>query len=133
MTADIFWRAGDAALHRALEPALLDPGAADLAVLRDQPGRRRLERLRLPSGDRLFLKHFTTRGGRHRLRESLKNRLGLATARREWRALERLRRAGVAVPEPLALAQLPGGDFLLATRYLEGRTLKETLAAGVGD
>jgi tRNA A-37 threonylcarbamoyl transferase component Bud32 len=133
MTPDIRWLAGEPALRAALEPALRDPAAADLTLLREQPGRRRLERLRLASGELLFLKRFFGGSGRHPLREVLKSRLGLATARREWRALQRLHRAGVAVPEPLALASLPDGDFVLATRYLEGRTLKETMAAGVAD
>jgi len=35
---------------------------------------------------------------------------------------------GVGVPEPLALAALEGGDLVIATRFVEGRTLKQTLA-----
>ena len=35
---------------------------------------------------------------------------------------------GVLVPEPLALAAMGGGDFVIATRFFEGRTLKQTLA-----
>ena len=31
------------------------------------------------------------------------------------------------MPEPLALAALPGGELVIATRFLEGRTLKQTL------
>lgn len=46
----------------------------------------------------------------------------------DWRALTRLGAAGVAIPEPRALAVLPGGDRLIATQHLEGQKLHEALA-----
>jgi tRNA A-37 threonylcarbamoyl transferase component Bud32 len=118
--------AGDPALREALAPLLRDPAGSGASVLRDQPGHRRLLRARLASGDEIFLKRFGA--GRHRLREGLKRALRLEAARREWRALVSLHARGVRVPEPLALASLAGGDLVIATRFLEGRTLKQTLA-----
>jgi tRNA A-37 threonylcarbamoyl transferase component Bud32 len=122
--------AGDPALRNALAPLLLDPARAGdaLTLLREQPGHRRLVRARLASGQRVFLKHFVRRRGRHRLREAWKRALGLEAARREWRALVALHARGVAVPEPLALAELDDGELVIATRFLEGRTLKQALA-----
>jgi tRNA A-37 threonylcarbamoyl transferase component Bud32 len=120
--------AGDPALRAALAPLLRDSALSSisLSVLREQPGHRRLLRARLASGDPIFLKRFGA--SRHRLREGLKRALGLEAARREWRALVSLHERGVKVPEPLALAALEGGDLVIATRFLEGRTLKQTLA-----
>jgi tRNA A-37 threonylcarbamoyl transferase component Bud32 len=112
-----------AGLARMLDPA---GSQAALTVLREQPGHRRLLRAQLASGDVVFLKRFGP--GRHRVREAVKRMLGLAAARREWRALVSLHSRGVKVPEPLALAALPGGELVIATRFLEGRTLKQTLA-----
>ena len=122
--------AGDPALRNSLAPLLLDPARAGdaLTLLREQPGHRRLVRARLASGQRVFLKHFVRRRGRHRLREAWKRALGLEAARREWRALVALHARGVAVPEPLALAELDDGELVIATRFLEGRTLKQALA-----
>jgi tRNA A-37 threonylcarbamoyl transferase component Bud32 len=129
---EIRWRAGARKLRSALGPALLDPDAAgaERTVLRDRPRRRRLERLRLATGETLFLKHFYAGAGRHRLRDQLKRRLALGTARREWRALSQLQRAGVAVPEPRALLELPGGDEVIAMGFLEGQALPEALGPG---
>jgi tRNA A-37 threonylcarbamoyl transferase component Bud32 len=126
------WRVGEEKLCRALEDVLLaaDPEAAGYRVIGERPGRRRLARVQLPSGETLFLKHIYCAGHRHALREGAKNALGWSTAERERRALERLRAAGVAVPELRALAVLPGGDRILATRHLAGRTLNEALAVG---
>jgi tRNA A-37 threonylcarbamoyl transferase component Bud32 len=123
---------GDPALRPALAALLRDEGAAQasLSVLREQPGHRRLLRAKLPSGDVVFLKRFAP--GRRRLREAVKRAVGLTAARREWRALVSLHARGVQVPEPLALAALEGGELVIATRFLEGRSLKQTLAEEPG-
>ena len=128
MSARLRFLGGDPALCDALAPLLLDPAgsAGALSVLREQPGHRRLLRAQLASGDPVFLKHFAP--GRHRVREAVKRALGLQAARREWRALVSLHARGVAVPEPLAFAELEGGEFVIATRFLAGRTLEQTLA-----
>lgn len=131
MSGLIFLR-GDPAARESLAPALgaiAAGGDSHLELLREKPGRRRLLRTSLPDGRGCFVKHFLPTGGRHRVREWLKRRLGLATELREWRALERLHRAGVAVPEPLALVALPDGGRLLAMRELAGRPLTHALAA----
>lgn len=124
------WLAGDRALCDALGSLLRDPAQAGdaLTLLREQPGHRRLLRARLASGQPVFLKHFTRTRGRHPLREAWKRAFGLEAARREWRALVALHARGVAVPEPLVLAEFEQGGLVLATRLLEGRTLKQTLA-----
>ncbi|HEY8156357.1 MAG TPA: lipopolysaccharide kinase InaA family protein [Myxococcota bacterium] len=128
MSPRLRFLAGDPAWRETLAPLLLDPAGSPgaLTLLREQPGHRRLLRARLASGDTVFLKHFGR--GRHRVREAVKGVLGLQAARREWRALVSLHARGVRVPEPLALASLGGGAFVIATRFVEGRTLKQTLA-----
>jgi len=128
----IRWLAGGPALCAALGRALLDPEASDAQVvlLRDRPGRRCLYRVRLADGDELFVKRFYAAGRRHPLRDRAKHALRLDVAHREWRNLRRLHRAGVRVPEPRALAVLPGGDTLLAMRHVEGLTFEQALAAG---
>ena len=128
MSAPLRFLGGDPAARAWLSPLLLDPAGsrAALTVLREQPGHRRLLRARLASGDLVFLKHFAR--GRHRVREAVKGALGLQAARREWRALVSLHARGVAVPEPLALVAQEDGGFVIATRFVEGRTLKQTLA-----
>jgi tRNA A-37 threonylcarbamoyl transferase component Bud32 len=130
LSAGLRWLAGDASLREELALLLAsDAGAENVLLLREQPGRRRLLRARLASGERLFLKVFAGAPRRHRLREAAKRTLGLGGARREWRSLVALHARGVAVPEPRALAALPGGGFVIATRFLEGRTLAQTLAS----
>jgi tRNA A-37 threonylcarbamoyl transferase component Bud32 len=132
VTGRLRFLAGEPALCDDLARVLLDPAGsrAALSVLRDQPGHRRLLRAELVSGDVVFLKRFAP--GRNRLREALKRAVGLTAARREWRALVSLHARGVQVPEPLALAALEGGELVIATRFLEGRTLKQTLAQEPG-
>jgi tRNA A-37 threonylcarbamoyl transferase component Bud32 len=127
MSFEIRWTHGDASLQRALEPVLLDHSDAlgQAQILFERPGRKRHSRVRLGTGDELFVKRlFARRDSPHRRFASA---LGFAAAEREWRALVRLRDAGVAVPEPMALGVLPGGDHVLATRYHEGPTLKAML------
>ncbi len=127
------WLAGEPATGRRLEPLLLDPGSAgsDLRPLRDRGGRRRLDRLRTGPDAELRVKRFRADAGGHRLRERVKRMLGLTAARREWRALSRLQRAGVPVPAPRALGVLPGGDHVLAMEFLAGQTLDRLLREDV--
>jgi UDP-glucose:(heptosyl)LPS alpha-1,3-glucosyltransferase len=116
--------------HRLSESAArgtaLADSCADGTVLHDNP-RRRLIRLSDPGGGDLMLKHFRVTSGRHPLRERLKVRLGRSPAEREWRNLMALHEAGVAVPEPLALGVLPGGDRLLAMSLVAGRPFADAL------
>jgi tRNA A-37 threonylcarbamoyl transferase component Bud32 len=111
--------AGEPALRDDLARVLLDPAGSRAALLREQPGHRRLLRAELASGDVVFLKRFAP--GRHRLREAVKRAVGLTAARREWRALVSLHARGVRVPEPLALAALAVGD-LVASLHAAGWT-----------
>lgn len=137
----IRWLGGNAALRPDLAPIL---GSLDRAgpavVVREKSGRRRLLRAPLAGdgssaemGGSCFIKQFAARrpgrGPVRWLREWAKRRLGLTTDQREWRALVRLHAAGVAVPEPLAHAELASGDRVLVTRYVEGCSLAEALNA----
>ena len=126
MSPTIRWRAGDRELCRALEPVLLEP--ADSQKPRgviEHEGRGHLSRIPLDSGEEVFVKQLFIRGCS--ARERIAHAIGLQTVTREWRALVRLYEAGVAVPEPIALGTLPGGDLLVVTRYLEGRGLNDAL------
>lgn len=125
------WLAGDPHHRSALEGAVraLAAGAPEVEVLAEKPGRRRLARAELASGERVFLKHYPpypppTRGW---LRAWCKRRLGFGPDSREWRMLVRLRRAGIRVPEPLAHVALPDGGRVVATRFVPGRPLAEAL------
>lgn len=122
------WLAGEPALQRELEPALLDPGGAGsrVSLLRERPGRRALFRVKLSGGGAVLVKRYVARPG---LVERAKRGLGLEAARREWSQLRRLGRAGVAVPTPRALGRLPGGAAVLAVDHLDGRPLAEALGA----
>jgi hypothetical protein len=120
------WRAGDPQRRAALAPlvaALLDHGEVDdaLEILREKPGRRRLARGRLASGEAVFVKHFAARD------PGWKRRLRLTPAAREFRALRALHAAGVAVPEPLAWIEGAKGDELVITRFLPGEPLASAL------
>jgi tRNA A-37 threonylcarbamoyl transferase component Bud32 len=127
----IEWRAGDARLFEALEPLLLDLAGGRrsqaLAILRDKPGRRRLGRGELPSGEVCFLKLYQGDGRRRARRQVMQRLLGLTTPAREFATLRRLRAAGVAVPEPLAYARLAGSQEVVVTRYLDGLPLTRAL------
>ncbi len=125
----IRWLAGEPEVCEALAQAWQDPAAAgaERTQLRDRPERRRLLRVRWPDGRDLFVKQFYMGGRRHRVRKRLVRLLHLEAARREWRALVRLDRAGVSVPAPRALGILPGGDRILALDFLRGRVLDAAL------
>ena len=126
MSPAIHWNAGERELCRALEPVLLEPADSKKpqAVI-EREGRARLYRIPLESGEEVFVKQRFVRGGS--ARERIARAIGLRTVAGEWRALVRLYEAGVAVPEPIALGTLPGGDSVVVTRYLEGRLLKDVL------
>jgi Kae1-associated kinase Bud32 len=125
----IRWLAGEPALCAALERAWSQPAGGAVEVVRDRPGRRRLVRVRLADGSRVFVKVFAADGEKRRQRRAWLRALRLEAARREWRHLRRLARAGVPVPAPLALGVLASGDRVLAMENLEGRTLAEALEA----
>lgn len=96
--------------------------------VRRRDARRRLAWAPLPDGRRVFLKHFLG-GSRHRLREWWKRRLRMSPSEREWRALVRLRAAGVPVPPPLAHVEAADGERVLVTGFVEGRPLPDALDA----
>lgn len=123
--APLRWLAGDREICAAIARAWPGPGGPD-GLLRDRPGRRRLLRLRLADGTDVFVKHYAA-GATRRRRRALARALRVDAARREWRNLRRLARAGVDVPAPLALGALPGGERVLATAYLKGIPLAEAL------
>ena len=123
MTA-LRWTRGDAALQREIERQL---ASGEAECLHDNV-RRALFRIRSAYGD-VVVKQFRVGSGRHPLRERAKERLGRAPAEREWTMLARMRDAGIAVPEPLALATRPDGDRLLALRWIEGAALPAALHA----
>jgi tRNA A-37 threonylcarbamoyl transferase component Bud32 len=80
--------------------------------------------------DDVIVKQFRVGSGRHALRERAKARLGWAPAEREWSMLARMRDAGIAAPEPLALATCANGDRLLALRWIDGTPLAAALRNG---
>jgi len=118
------WTHGDAALGRAVAAALTTPQAT---LLRDNASRM-LWRVQGPSFD-VAVKRFRVTTGRHVLRERIKAAIGRAPALREWRALETMRGAGLAVPAPLALGTLPDGDRLLVSEWIDGAPLARALDA----
>jgi tRNA A-37 threonylcarbamoyl transferase component Bud32 len=128
------WRSGDAAVRAALERWLAAGGGAGAgAELLHDNARRRIVRLAGgPAGD-LVVKHFRVASGRHPWRERAKALVGRGQAEREHRALRTLHAAGVPVAEPLALGVLPGGDALLALRYVPGEPLDAALGAAPGE
>ncbi len=113
------WVGGDAEIHRAVEAWVRGEENA-AAVLRDGP-RRTVVRLDV-GGRSVLAKRFRQA---NRLGARLKRRLRLGPAEREWRALRATWRAGVSVPRAEAWAQLPGGDQVLCTEWLEGGALPE--------
>jgi tRNA A-37 threonylcarbamoyl transferase component Bud32 len=56
--------------------------------------------------------------GLRRWRERLKRWLGRSPGQREWRALETLARAGIAVPTPRAWGRLASGDEIVVSDFL---------------
>lgn len=127
MTQEIRWHRGNRAIQKQLATTLADPSrhVGKLELLFDRPGRRRLFRLTTDAGDRLFVKQICRRS--FRAFRGAAEAAGLDAAAREWRALSTLHRAGVAVPEPIALGTLSNGDRVVATRFVEGSTLKDRL------
>jgi len=132
VTPGFDWRFGGEELQRAIEAALATSGTEEgrLEVLSHRPGRRRLLRLQLTGGEDLVLMHFAGGGQCQRLRERVKNAVGRSTADRERRALEGLRAAGIAVPALRALAVLSDGGSVVATQYLVGTPLRDSLGGG---
>ncbi len=123
----IVWQKGDRALGYQVERVLNagSEASGELVVLRDNP-RRRIVTLRVDE-KRVLVKHFRVGSGRHELRDSWKTSLGRAPAKREWRALRAMRRAGLPVPEPWVLGTLPDGDHVLVMEHLPGTPLDHAL------
>ncbi|MBW2313299.1 MAG: hypothetical protein JRH10_03835 [Deltaproteobacteria bacterium] len=128
--SDIRWRAGDPLVRSVVEDWWVDPERPDhrAVVLRDNP-RRRLVRIDSEAAGSLLVKHYRLGSGRHAGRERWKALFGQSPADREFRTLARLREAGLPVPPPLARGALVGGDRLIVTRWVEGETLGEAIAA----
>lgn len=121
------WLAG-APTTRALVAQALDRAAAGETLRRS--ARREIVRVRVAAEPEhaahdVVLKRFHTR---RPLRTAFARALGRSAARREWRALALLFRAGAAVPEPLALLR-DGSEEVLATRFVPGAPLATALAA----
>src|SRR5439155_16444363 len=89
--------------------------------------RRRLARVLLPGGRSLFVKHYLA-SDRHIVRDAWKQRLGLATAQREWRALVQLRAAGLPVPAPLAHFRIASGEHVVVMEWIDAAPLATALA-----
>jgi tRNA A-37 threonylcarbamoyl transferase component Bud32 len=124
----IAWQRGETGLGIEIARLPAGPGPA-VEVLRERAGRRRLLRVRRGGHD-LLVKHVFGSRRRHPVRDRIKGRLRLGAVEREWRCLDRLFRAGLAVPRPRAAVVLRGGSSLLAVDFLEGRSLRDALLAG---
>ena len=124
MTRVARWRRGDATLWKGVDQWLAgDPAARDIA----DNERRRVALLRTDAGLEVIVKRFLPRRGLQRLIAAGRRRLAQSSARREWRALARLRSVGSSVPEPLALAQLQDGGEVLVLSYVRGVPLQQAL------
>jgi len=86
-----------------------------------------------PSPELIVVKTFRTAAWRDSpgkwLASLVKQALRRTPAEREWRALRRLGESGLAVPNPLARAKLPGRVSVIVTSYVEGLRLAEALEA----
>jgi tRNA A-37 threonylcarbamoyl transferase component Bud32 len=128
VTAAVQWLAGDTALRAEIADVVARMERDDgVDWLRRRDRRRRLARVRLADGRSLFAKHYLA-SDRHALRDAWKERLGLSTARREWRTLERLRSAGLPVPAPLAHVQLASGEHVVVMEWIDAVPLAAALA-----
>lgn len=133
MNPSISWQRGDRALGYQVE-RILNAGAEgerERSVLRDNP-RRRIVTLQV-GARRVVVKHFRVGSGRHELRDRWKSALGRAPARREWRALRAMHRAGLPVPEVWVLGTLADGDHILVMEHLPGTPLDEALRRDARD
>jgi len=119
------WQAGEHSVQRRVDAWLNDPTSFSATALHDNP-RRILQRLDDDTGleASCVIKRHRSRTGRHPLREAVKRLLGRSPARREWRALDRLHAAGIAVPRPLAWARLADGDELVVSEWRQGIALQ---------
>jgi tRNA A-37 threonylcarbamoyl transferase component Bud32 len=125
------WLAGDAALREQIAAAVARVERDDgVEWVRKRDQRRRLARVPLADGRSLFVKHYLA-NDRHALRDAWKERLGLATAQREWRTLVRLRAAGLPVPAPLAHVRIASGEHVMVMEWIEGVPLATALASRV--
>ncbi len=127
MNPSILWQRGDRALGYQVE-RILNAGAEgekDREVLRDNP-RRRIVALRVGSR-RVVVKHFRVGSGRHEIRDRWKSAVGFAPAKREWKALRAMHRAGLPVPEAWVLGTLADGDHVLVMEHLAGTPLDVAL------
>jgi len=122
------WLAGDTALRAEIQELVARIERDDgVEWLRRRDRRRRLARVALRDGRSLFAKHYLA-NDRHGLRDALKERLGLATAQREWRTLVRLRGAKLPVPAPLAHVRIASGEHVVVMEWIDAVPLAAALA-----
>jgi tRNA A-37 threonylcarbamoyl transferase component Bud32 len=122
------WLAGDPSLRAEIERAVARLEDDDgVEWLRRRDPRRRLARVPLAGERSCFAKHYLA-NDRHLWRDAWKEWLGLAAARREWRALVRLRAAGVPVPAPLAHVRIGSGEHVVFTEWIDAAPLGAALA-----
>src|SRR5688572_7605923 len=127
-SAAVQWLAGDTAQCELIAGVVGRVERDDgVEWLRKRDQRRRLARVRIADGRSLFVKHYLA-NERHALRDAWKDRLGLATAQREWRTLVRLRAAGLPVPAPLAHVRIASGEHVMVMEWIEGVPLATALA-----
>jgi tRNA A-37 threonylcarbamoyl transferase component Bud32 len=128
VTAAVQWLAGDTARRAEIADVVARMERDDdVDWLRRRDRRRRLARVRLADGRSLFVKHYLA-SDRHAFRDAWKEWLGLSTARREWRALVRLRLAGLPVPAPLAHVRLTSGEHVVVMEWIDAVPLAAALA-----
>ena len=126
------WISGDADLGAAIDRCIEDPGRHGGEILARSAYRRvirvELEAAPYPIVVKEFFPDRVRRTAASRALAGLRRLAGRSPAEREWVGLQRLHRAGISVPEPLAYARRAGGASLIVTPYVAGaKTLDQSL------
>jgi tRNA A-37 threonylcarbamoyl transferase component Bud32 len=124
------WLHGEAELRSTLESHLATDAVATEVLAESE--RRRIVQLRRPGGEAWILKRFH-RPTRRRAARWVASAAGASPAEREWRALVELHAAKLPVPEPLGLARLSHGEWLLVLARIEGLPLAQHLGEPEAD
>jgi tRNA A-37 threonylcarbamoyl transferase component Bud32 len=118
------WISDASDLGAEIDLCIEDPSRRDVEVLAASAYRRvlrcELESASFPVVVKEYFPDSARKRSGARVLATLRRLIGRSPAQQEWRALQQLHGAGVAVPEPLAYAERSGGGALIVTPYLEG-------------